>query len=349
MALSFDIGANERAAVRSVKNLGAALEKTSDSLDDVARDGDQALGKLEKSFEQLAREAKQTDKAVGKVGDGGFKKAGDASGEFKNEALQNFSEVTSSFDGSMSSIGDLAQGTLGGIASSIPGIGLLGGAAAVGVGLVTAELVRQEEAAQVLRERLSAAYLEAAQAGRDYIDTAQAIAETQDLITNPDRREEYNQLVADGNRLGLDFQVIADANAGKVDAQRQVQERINGLLEDQDSYYTTIRDGIQEMKPEIEGITERWGQVIGATKEQQEQVRVLEEYTAQANANEREQIKRTADASQARYDALARQASKGVTIPVRIDDREAYNALARFQNRAAQGVRVPVGLGRTLE
>ena len=65
----------------------------------------------------------------------GFGRAGENVAEFKSEALQNFSEVTSSFSGDMQSIGDLAQGTLGGLASSISGpLGIALGAAAVGVG-----------------------------------------------------------------------------------------------------------------------------------------------------------------------------------------------------------------------
>lgn len=349
MALTFNIGANERAAVRAVKNLGETLEDVSDALDDLARDGDKSLGKLEGGFKDLAKQAEKTDRSVEKVSDNGFRKAGTASTEFKSEALQNFSEVTSSFDGSMQSIGDLAQGTLGGIASSIPGIGLLGGAAAVGVGLITAELVNQNEQAEFLRERLSNAYLEAAQAGRDYIDAAQAVQEAQDLMFNPERAAEWKQIQADAKTLGLDVGVVIDANAGKGEAQREVQERINGLLQQAKDNYNETDSIIGNVGSSVLGIKNRWDEVIAVTDEEKARVEDLSSYSEEAYKRERDQIQKTRDASQARYEALAQQAAGGITIPVRVDDSEAYRALSRFQDRAAQGVRVPIGLGRTLE
>jgi hypothetical protein len=146
VALRLDILANTRQFVNEMKQAGASTEDISDSLDELKRQGDKDIGALEKSFQQLAREASTTDKKIEGIGKGGFGKAGKASAEFKDEALANISEVTSSFDGSLESIGDLAQGTLGGITAAIPGIGIAAAGAAAAVGVITESFVKAQEA-----------------------------------------------------------------------------------------------------------------------------------------------------------------------------------------------------------
>lgn len=128
----------------------------------------------------IERDTIEIDVEVDQSGGGGFSAAREASGEFKQEALANFSEVTSSFDGSMASIGDLAQGTLGGLASGfsetlggIKGLmaGLGVGVAAAGVGLAISRLEQLEEAAQETRDAsvdMAEALLESGQSMADF-------------------------------------------------------------------------------------------------------------------------------------------------------------------------------------
>jgi hypothetical protein len=152
VALKLDILANTREFVSEMKKAGASTEDISDALDELRRQGDGDIAALEKSFKELAREAGTTEKKIEQVGKGGFGGAGKASSEFKDEALANLSEVSSSFDGSIESIGDLAQGTLGGITAAIPGIGLAAAGAAAAVGVITDAFVKAEEATVEARD-----------------------------------------------------------------------------------------------------------------------------------------------------------------------------------------------------
>ena len=89
----------------------------------------------------------------------------------------------------MSSIGDLAQGTLGGLASSLPGIGVIAGGAAVGVGLITSALEGAEERRQVLEDRasdLATAYIEA---GTNVLDAMGVASRTSEILTGEERDE----------------------------------------------------------------------------------------------------------------------------------------------------------------
>ena len=192
MALKLDILANTRQLQSEMKKAGASVEDITDALDDVAKEGGDATNKLESSFKDLSRQAKRTEADVKDVGDKGFKAAGQSSGEFKSEALQNFSEVTSSFDGSMSSIGDLAQGTLGGLAASLPGIGIGAGIAAAAIGGITAHFTELQEKATETKNGIIDDFLEVGNA----LDDEAVRSRVRDLLATEDTRKQA-QLLAD--------------------------------------------------------------------------------------------------------------------------------------------------------
>lgn len=138
---------------------------------------------LKKSIE---RDRIEIDVVVDESAGSGLGAAGAATTEFKEEAISNFSEVTSSFDGSMASIGDLAQGTLGGLAAGftqtlggIKGLmaGLGVGVAAAGVGLAISALEKMEEQAQETRDAaadLATELLEAGISADDFAASGEA-------------------------------------------------------------------------------------------------------------------------------------------------------------------------------
>ncbi|TQJ31946.1 hypothetical protein [Microbacterium sp. SLBN-146] len=186
MALSVDINANARGAQSQVKDLGKALEGVSDALDDLAAEADTSGGRVERSFREMTKDAESAEKANErlaksgkKVGDdagSGFRKAGDASSEFKDEALSNLSEVTSSFDGSMESVGDLVQGTLGGVSANLGLIGLAAAPAAAAVGVITDTFVKAKEASDEARDSAYEYGITVAESGK-YADAAARIGE----------------------------------------------------------------------------------------------------------------------------------------------------------------------------
>ena len=146
MALTFDIGANERQAVASVKNLSKALDEADKDLDTLAKND--STDKLERSFKDLANEADDSGKKVGTSLKDGFKKAGDASQDFKQEAASTAREATASFDGSAESIGDAFQElAANAFAGFGPAAAIAGGAAAAAFGLATEAITKAKEAA----------------------------------------------------------------------------------------------------------------------------------------------------------------------------------------------------------
>jgi len=262
MALTIDINANARQAQREVKDLSGALDDTADALDDLAREGKQAGDKIESTFRDMVRDAGKAEKAVGNVKDG-FKKAERGADEFKSEAASTAREATASF----SDVTDAVDAVQELAANAFSGFGaagaIAGGAAAVGIGLVTAEFQKQQEEADKLKERLSGLYLEALESGRDYIDQSQFIAESNSLRFDTERADEWKKLQEDTKKLALDENTIIKANAGDLEAQAEVFRRINEAKDDGSAYYTTERDGIQRLKPEYADMENRWK----ATKE----------------------------------------------------------------------------------
>lgn len=139
------------------------LEKAEDAFKDLERaasdagsDGAKDVNKLEDALDDARKQSEKTERGLKDLGDSGqrgFKHAKDAGAEFKNETLANISEVASSFDGSMESIGDVAQGTLGGVTQALgPALGGAAAIAAAGVGVITDAFSKAGEAADNARD-----------------------------------------------------------------------------------------------------------------------------------------------------------------------------------------------------
>ena len=111
---------------------------------------------MDDAFDKISDSAKAN---MGKVGDSsrrGMREAESATDTFRNEAKQNVSEVVSSFDGSMDSIADVVQGTLGGVVSDLGAMGIAAGAAgAVVVGYIYNQITQARERVEELRSALT--------------------------------------------------------------------------------------------------------------------------------------------------------------------------------------------------
>lgn len=164
-AVNINILSNVREAVRGVDDVSDAVDEVSDRLHDMSKEGSSSTDRMEKDFRDLAktadREADQIKdkfrtayKSVRESSDDatdasrkGFSRAADASKEFSSEAISNVSEFSSSFDGSMESVGDLVQGTLGGLTQGLgPAFGLAAAAAATAAGVIVDSFVSAQEA-----------------------------------------------------------------------------------------------------------------------------------------------------------------------------------------------------------
>lgn len=199
------------------------LEDVAEILQDVAKDGDKAGEQLESAmrdaqkdtsrlsneYEELNRKIRQAGKTGRNLGDD-VKTGTDAAKrdlrELGDEAKQNAAETFSSFDGSFESLVDGIQGTLGGIVSNIGPVGAMAGAAAaVGLGLITAELQESAERAAEIREETSALTTEIVNAGGAL-----------DKVEMVDRVREWSNEIADNKEWWELWQDSATTNFQKV-------------------------------------------------------------------------------------------------------------------------------------
>lgn len=360
--LSVVINSETKAFAQGVKTgIIAPLEDAEQALQDLGRSSgagqlERDLRDAQKQTEQLSDETKATARQIERsyrdAGRDIKKGVGDGLDGAKNEAKQSGREAAASFSGEWDDVGDFVQETM---ANAFEGFGPLGAAAgvaaAVGVGLVTAEIQKQQEMAEQLRERLMSAWKDAATEGRAYLDTAQIIAEAEDLMFNTDRAEEYKTLLDDQKRIGADWYDIVAAHTGDLSAQRDIQDRINQLVESEAGSYESIRDGISKTNPEVQAMADRWGLVIAESERASQAAQDYQEFVRQSGETQREQIDRTAAASQAHYEAMAARASQGIPVKFVPSTAAVDNYMAALQRRAAQGITVNVrpGQGRMWE
>lgn len=145
---------------KAAKN--ADLDTEIDKAAKATSDYEDEIDDARKALKELGYGAKK----VGSESREGMGEAGKYTGEFRDEAMQNFSEVTSSFSGDMASAVDGIQGTLGGLASGIGGpLGIALGGAAIGVGAIAQGFIQAKEKAEELREKTAEIAAEAVREG----------------------------------------------------------------------------------------------------------------------------------------------------------------------------------------
>jgi hypothetical protein len=222
--ISINFLADVKDFLRGTKNVEDELDDVADSLDDVAKDGVKATGKLEEGFNDLRKKAKQTgddiEKGIGTGTKKGTQQAEAATDVYKKEAIANISEVTSSFNGSWESAADVVQGTLGGVVADLGPVGAaLGAAGALGVGLLTAELVKAEEEANRAKERVRQLGLAIIESGES-IATLEEINENIKLIVSDadDAPKKFKDIQREAENTGIDVNKLAAAYAGSAKA-----------------------------------------------------------------------------------------------------------------------------------
>lgn len=219
-ALEVNIAANTREFVSGTQDVAKSLDKVSDALDDVVKDGDKFERKVSDDLKDVAQEAKRSGKSIGSDMGDGFDKAKRGAEDFKQEAQSTAKESAASFDGSAESIGDAFQEVA---ANAFAGFGPAGAAAglaaAVGIGLVTAEVQKQKEMAEELKEALTDAYKTAAEEGRTFLDETQIQALVLESIFDNDKRRKAQE---ESKILGVSVIDLLRAQAGDQEALNRV-------------------------------------------------------------------------------------------------------------------------------
>jgi len=209
-----------RAAEREGRDAGDEL---ADGVKDGAKDAETALEKTERSFKELADTAKREDpgKSLGDSVRKGTDEAGEGLGEFKDEANSTAREAAASFDGSAASIGDAFQEVAANAFAGFGPAGAVAGlAAAAGLGLVFAQVEKNDERTEQLREQVAALADEYISTGRIGGVAMSTVADNiRDMaLATEDGETTLADLRKTADDAGVSFEKLAKAKAGDADA-----------------------------------------------------------------------------------------------------------------------------------
>jgi hypothetical protein len=232
--ISINFLADVRDFLKGTKNVEDELDDVADSLDDVAKEGEQANEKLEDSFRELAKASKKAGDDIGDNFKKGSKEAGEGLNDLQENSKSNAKEVAASFDGSVESIVDGFQGLAAEAFEGFGAAGLIAGAAlAAGIGLATAEFQRTEEEAQKARERIAELGLAMIEAGAQGEKPLESVIESlQGIITNSeDAVKKFQDIDKAVKFVGGSAEELALAYAGSDKALENQLETTEKLLE----------------------------------------------------------------------------------------------------------------------
>jgi hypothetical protein len=239
--------------------LERGLEDAQDATERLKRETKQTADAIDREFRDSYRKVSSTSKDS--LGD-----AKRATQDLSDEASETGREMAASFKepaDALDAMQELAANALVGLG---PAGVIAGGAAALGIGVVTEVLQTQQEEADKLKEAMAGAYQEAVSEGRKYLDEAQIIAGVNDILFNPDKKSIYEQAINDARTLGVESNDVLRALAGD-------QEKINLLIE------AGTRAGEEALNPRTGALdisTQEFAQ-LGSTIQRYEDLKALHE------------------------------------------------------------------------
>lgn len=351
MALKLDVLANTRQLVSEMKKGGTSIEDVSDALDDLARDGDGAGEKLEKSFKDLAREARQSGGVVEDSIGKSFKKADRDVQNFgsnaRDELRDSAREGAASFDGEISDVGDVLQETAANLGpAGLIGAGLIGALTAV----ATQSVEAWNEKIQGIKDATAEMWADASAEGQGYIDAEAVRAETARLLWDKSLEEQFRA----AQSAGISRAELATALAtGEGETYDRVHEAIMAAREEE------RQAALDSMAASTDGNVALQDATAAVNSELARTVTILEEKASATEANKktaadvaeaeklqqqelREQIARTRAAAQTRYEEMAKQWANPIKGRVQVDVGVNDRALRDLEQRAARGLRVNV-------
>ncbi len=267
--------------------------------------------------------------------------------ELKDEGQGTAREVAASFDGSMESIAGGFQEVAANAFAGFGPAGVVAGlAAAAGIGLVTAELTKQQEEAEETKQALLDMYKEAIDEGRNYLSEAQILAALTDIMLDP---EKMTRDRGEAERIGVDVETYVRSQAGSyedlklvIDAAREAEANRGELGADanrgQVAKYAAEQAAIQRIIDENQKLIDQHEANVAAAETVA---------TARDNSEkrQRDQISRTRSADQARWEAAARQHGVSLpspVVPIQVSTPNMSTIVSRLQRQAnAQRIRIP--------
>jgi len=340
MAIKIAIIDDFRSIFSGTKKLSEAFEDVADSLDGVAdesrttaREVDTQMGKVEtagreaasalerkfsEDFEKVRKDAKRTGDTVDTETRSGTRRAGEATGEFKQEALSNLSEVTSSFSGDMTQAVDGVQGLLGGLAgSAIPGVSAAAGVAAIGFGAAFGAMRAEAEAT---KERVGAIFDDLVTNQLGTLSEALINSRLQEIVQDTGKVANAQKAAKE---TGLDYGQVLRAMAGDVTAADKVTRAYDAMIGDHEDTVRGLTDELATNKDRTYARTQELYAQVGAEQ------RVIEELEKSRSGYglARADLEKATEAQRALNDALDAGSNRAQVAKDRLDAlREAASA-----------------------
>lgn len=360
MPIEIPFLANVSGFLRGSKDVERGLDDVADSLDDLVRDtartgrslgddlsdgadkGERGIDALNRSFRELATEARsETAKAGDDIGRNMRRGADDASDgvkEIGRESASTAKEAAASFDGSAQSIGDAFQEVAANAFAGFGPAGLIAGvAAAAGIGVVFSKMEEGEEQTEAFREQVS-------QLASELIDTKRSgpsldylVGRLKELATETgDGATNLGKLNEIADRAGQPFDKLAQAYAGSNDELdeliRQNDKHLKQLEDEAASIDTTTNAGIKRYEAIQQQIVgqEQYNQYLNEGKRVADEAAQAQENYAASGAEEIE----ARNAALAEYQELMEGAADAVTDA--LDPLAIYNDALEQQKAAEQ-------------
>ena len=296
--ISINFLADVRDFLKGTKNVEDQLDDVADSLDVVAKEGEQSTEKLEDGFRELAKAAKKSGDDIGDGMKKGFKEASEGADALSENTKSNAKEVAASFDGSIESIADGFQGLAAEAFEGFGPAGLAAGAlVAAGIGLATAEIQRNEEAAKLAKERTI-------ELGQAFIESGAGVAGLESfneqlklIISNaddaPKKLEEIQKLAKDFPDLADDISTMAVAFAGNEDATKEMIKQLDEAAKAERAYADNVAEGDTYHESRAQTLEKEKAKLEQVQKATEDAARIEQEWLASGGAE-----------SQAKADAI---------------------------------------------
>lgn len=266
--------------------------------------------------DQISQSLDDTTRKLEDVGTAG-EEAGQSTSDGLDRAAQSGSDASDIFDGAGTKLLGIA-GIAGGVGGAVTSA--IGGA----VDFVKGKIDEQIKAAAELRQNLVGAYKDAASEGRAYLEFAQIIAASNEILFDPAKRA---AAIKDAATIGVDANTYIAAQAGDYNALKVVIEAAHQAEDARrqagsDGSKSSQADTLQDIQG-IKDVITKSEQLLGVHKENQAAAAQAAQISAQLSQEERAQIQQTADADQSRYEGVAANIAKlkgqKVQVPVEFD------------------------------
>ncbi|WP_417561871.1 hypothetical protein [Microbacterium sp.] len=304
-----DLGRN-----RGPDRLEQAMKDAQTATDRLGDETKRTADAIEREFKDSYRDVKRAAEDAGDSGSKGFGKLHEAAGEVTQEVGQNLGEAVSSIRGDISDLGQVGQDTLGGLAATLAGTGPAGiagaaalAAGAVGLGLVTAEIQKENERVQKLKQYFSDAWKAAVDGGKGYIDQATIVGEVNDIIFNPDRADEYKRIQDDAHTLGLNVNDLLRAAAGD-------QDKLNEVIGVSNQLYGEQQEKLDGIDHRTRGASPQYARLQSETHQLDEINKRWEQYGDINTENQRKAKRASEITSQTLLDQIAKTKDVGVEV-----------------------------------